>query len=106
MGGVEYSQAYNSTEAYIQSLSKEELEQLSQELILISDSQNNEELVVELNTINSTQDGLDADSSKEGMQEAISNYLQSLEEGEFAQTYNELEMDQKIEESKQLRKTK
>lgn len=66
--GISYVQELNQAEAYIQSLSKEELEELSEKLSLINDSdievENDEELL---------------------------DYLKKLTLGEFKDSYEEIE---------------
>ncbi|MCI9585359.1 MAG: hypothetical protein HFH45_01835 [Bacilli bacterium] len=66
--GISYIQELNQAEAYIQSLSKEELEELSEKLSLIND----EEVEVENN-------------------EEFLDYLRTLTLGEFKDSYEEIE---------------
>lgn len=66
--GISYVQDLNQTEVYIQSLSKEELEELSERLSLIND----EEVEIEND-------------------EALMEYLRTLTLGEFKDSYAEIE---------------
>lgn len=112
LGGCEmliahsYEEDMQVAEQYVYSLSKEELEQLADELTLISANQETNVLVQQMDLIEQTElaGEVDSDILNSKRQEVISDYLNSLTIGEISEISSELDVTNFLPPEKKLEK--